>query len=134
MRVSDQKTVGSIDKGLLLLIGVGKDDTIKNAEVLADKIAKLRVMADENDKMNLSVLDAQSSVLAVSQFTLYADTSGGNRPSFIGAAQPDKARKIYNHFVEKAKDLGIKVETGSFGDYMTIKATLDGPVTIVLEG
>ena len=90
-------------------------------------------MADENDKMNHSVVDTKTAVLAVSQFTLYADTKGGNRPSFIEAEEPEKARKIYKHFVEQLRKKGIKVEVGSFGDYMDIEASIDGPVTIILE-
>ena len=127
------REVGKIDKGLLVLVGVGKEDTKKEAEFLAEKLNKLRVMADKEGKMNLSVSDAGGSFLLVSQFTLYADTSGGNRPSFIRAAEPDLAREVYEHFVAKIKEKGVKVETGSFGDYMDIAIELDGPVTIILE-
>lgn len=126
-------TVGEIAKGLFVLLGVKKGDTEKNAEELAEKLAKLRVMADKEDKMNLSVKDIAGEILVVSQFTLYADTSGGNRPSFIQAAEPETARRIYEKFVMKLREKGIKVETGSFGDYMEIEALLDGPVTILLE-
>lgn len=132
--VADSKVVGEIGTGLFVLIGVKKGDNLKNAEVLAEKLSKLRVMSDQQDKMNLSVLDTKDSVLAVSQFTLYADTKGGNRPSFIDAEDTAKAREIYEHFVTKLKEKGIKVETGSFGDYMKISTELDGPVTILLEG
>lgn len=131
--VGSGKIVGSINKGLFVLVGVKKGDTEKDAETLAVKLSKLRVMADESDKMNLAVNDVKGQMLVVSQFTLYADTSGGNRPSFIDAALPEEAKKIYEHFVAKLKENGIKVETGSFGDYMQISAELDGPVTIVLE-
>ncbi len=127
------KIVGEIEKGLFVLVGVKKGDTTKNAESLANKLVKLRVMADSEEKMNLSVLDAKAKVLAVSQFTLYADTTGGNRPSFITAEEPIKAREIYEHFVNKIRELGVSVETGSFGDYMKITTELDGPVTIILE-
>lgn len=133
IRVEDDKTVGQIEKGLLVLVGFKKGDTEGSAEVLAEKLAKLRVMSDENDKMNLSVRDISGSVLVVSQFTLYADTKGGNRPSFINAEEPEKAKKLYEFFVGKLKSLGIPVETGSFGDYMKIEAILDGPVTILLD-
>lgn len=110
----------------------------KDAELLAVKLAKLRAMADKQGKMNLTVGDVGGEFLVVSQFTLSADTSGGNRPSFIQAALPEEAKRIYEHFVEKLKD-GLPrtgrcgVATGSFGDYMEITATLDGPVTIILE-
>ena len=129
--VKDGKTVGRISKGLFVLVGVKKGDTLKDAEALAAKLVKLRIMADENDKMNLSVKDLKASLLVVSQFTLYADTSGGNRPSFMNAALPDEAKKIYEYFVSKLKEKGIRVETGSFGDYMEIETLLDGPVTII---
>lgn len=125
--------VGEIEKGLFVLVGVKKGDTTDNADFLAQKLLKLRVMADENEKMNLSVSDAKGAFLIVSQFTLYADTSGGNRPSFIDAALTDSAREIYEYFVMKIKGSGVKVETGSFGNYMKIETELDGPVTIVLE-
>ncbi len=127
------KTVGQIAKGLFVLVGVKKGDTEKNAEELAEKLAKLRVMADKEDKMNLSVKDIAGEILVVSQFTLYGDTKGGNRPSFIQAAEPETAKRIYEKFVMKVREKGIKVETGSFGDYMEIEALLDGPVTILLE-
>lgn len=126
-------TVGKIDKGLFVLLGIKKGDTERSAEILAEKLSKLRVMADDENKMNLSVKDVNAEILVVSQFTLYADTSGGNRPSFIHAGKPNLAKKIYERFVSKLKDNGVKVETGSFGDYMEISAELDGPVTIVLE-
>ena len=131
--VESGEMVGHIDKGLFVLVGVKKGDELKGAELLASKLAKLRVMADENDKMNLTVSDVKGQILVVSQFTLYADTSGGNRPSFINAALPDQAKKIYEHFVAKLKECGVKIETGIFGDYMEISAELDGPVTVILE-
>lgn len=127
----DDKIVGKIGKGYFVLLGVKKGDALEDAENLAAKLLKLRVMADENDKMNLSIKDAGGEILVVSQFTLYADTSGGNRPSFVNAALPKDARKIYEHFVNKLKESGTKVETGSFGDYMEINCVLDGPVTIL---
>lgn len=129
--VGKNKTVGKIRKGYFVLVGIKKGDALKEAELLAEKLLKLRVMADENDKMNLSIKDACGEILVVSQFTLYADTSGGNRPSFINAALPEDAKKIYERFVNKLKESGIKVETGSFGDYMEISSILDGPVTIL---
>lgn len=126
-----RQVVGEIGKGLFVLVGVKKGDELKDAELLAVKLAKLRIMADENAKMNLAVGDVEGEFLVVSQFTLYADTSGGNRPSFIDAALPDEAKKIYEHFIQKLKSLGARVETGSFGDYMQIETILDGPVTIL---
>jgi len=125
------EVVGKINIGLLLLIGIGEEDTEKEAETLAEKTLKLRIMADEKGLMNLSVKDVAGELLAVSQFTLYADTSGGNRPSFVKAAKPEKALPIYNCFVEKLKASGISVQTGRFGEYMEINAVLVGPVTIL---
>lgn len=133
VRVSDQKKVGEVGLGLFVLVGFKKGDSEKEVDLLADKLSKLRVMSDENEKMNLSVNDAKGKILVVSQFTLYADTKGGNRPSFINAEDPEKAKKLYELFIAKLKEKSITVETGSFGDYMQIDATLDGPVTIILE-
>ena len=130
-KVKDGIVVGEIGEGLLVLLGVKKGDTEKDAEALAVKLSKLRVMADAEDRMNLSVGDVKGSVLVVSQFTLHADTGGGNRPSFINAEDPKRAKELYEFFVEKLKKSGIKIETGSFGDYMKIEAVLDGPVTII---
>jgi len=129
----ESKIVGKIGKGLFVLVGIKKGDNEFLAESLALKLSKLRVMADKEGKMNISVKDSQSEILVVSQFTLYADTSGGNRPSFINAALPEDAKKLYDFFVEKLKEMGLKVEIGSFGDYMEIESLLDGPVTILLE-
>ena len=127
------KVVGKIDKGLFVMVGVKSGDKKEDAEVLADKVAKLRVMSDNAGKMNLSLSDVDASVLAVSQFTLYADTKKGNRPSFIKAAQPGEAQKLYEHFVGRLRQKDIKIETGRFGEYMDINAVLDGPVTIIIE-
>ena len=126
-----KQVVGQIGKGLFILVGIKKGDSLKDAETLAARLSKLRVMADKEGKMNLSIVEVGAEVLVVSQFTLYADTSGGNRPSFINAALPDEARKIYEHFVAELRRLGVKLQTGSFGDYMEIEAKLDGPVTIL---
>lgn len=133
VRLVSGEIVGEIGKGYLVLIGVKKGDSQKEAEVLAEKLAKLRVMADEEGKMNLTVADTKASILVVSQFTLYADTQNGNRPSFINAAEPKVARDIYEYFIKFLESKGLKLETGSFGDYMEISAELDGPVTILLE-
>jgi D-tyrosyl-tRNA(Tyr) deacylase len=128
-----EKVVGEIKKGFLVLVGFRRGDTEEQVNILADKLTKLRVMADSEDKMNLSLNEAGGSVLVVSQFTLYADTSGGNRPSFIDAEDPSKARILYDLFVAKLRQNDIKVETGSFGDYMKIETEIDGPVTILYE-
>ena len=133
IRVSDDKTTGQIGLGLFVLVGFKKGDSEESVNLLSEKLLKLRVMADENEKMNLSLKESGGSVLVVSQFTLYADTSGGNRPSFINAEEPVKAKALYQLFVDKLKESGIKVETGSFGDYMKIEAIIDGPVTILYE-
>ncbi len=133
LRVSDKEVVGQIDKGLFVLAGFKKGDTEEVVNQFADKLSKLRVMSDDKDKMNLSVNDAGGKILVVSQFTLYADTKGGNRPSFINAEDPDKAKKLYELFISKLKEKEIEVETGSFGDYMEIETVLDGPVTIIYE-
>lgn len=129
----EEKIVGKIDKGLFILVGFKKGDTEAMATSISDKLSKLRVMADSEDKMNLSVLDTGASILLVSQFTLYANTKDGNRPSFIEAEEPIRAEALYNYFINSLKEKNIKVETGSFGKYMKIDAELDGPVTIVLE-
>jgi D-tyrosyl-tRNA(Tyr) deacylase len=128
----DRKIVGKIDKGLFVLVGVKEDDSKDDADVLAEKLKKLRIMADENDKMNLSLQEDQK-LLVVSQFTLHADTSKGNRPSFVKAADPKKAKEIYEYFISSLKRSGAEVETGEFGAYMLINTELDGPVTIILE-
>lgn len=132
VKVKD-KTVGKIGKGLFILFGVGEGDKPEFVDHLAEKVLKLRIMSDENDKMNLDIKEAKGEILVVSQFTLYADTSKGNRPSFIKAANPDKARDIYRRFVQNLIKQGVKVETGKFGEYMFIDSTADGPVTIILE-
>ncbi|QLG69701.1 MAG: D-tyrosyl-tRNA(Tyr) deacylase (EC 3.6.1.n1) [Candidatus Woesebacteria bacterium] len=130
---NEGKIVGKIKRGLFVLLGVSKGDKEEDALFLAEKLAKLRVMSDEKGKINLAVKDVEGKVLVVSQFTLYADTKGGNRPSFIKAAEPELALKLYNLFIEKLKNLGIEVETGKFGSYMKISLELDGPVTIILD-
>lgn len=127
------EVVGKIDQGLFVLFGAGEGDKTEYADFLADKLVKMRIMQDEQGKMNLSVKDAGKEILVVSQFTLYADTSGGNRPSFIKAAKPEIARELYEKFVERIKKEGVKVETGRFGTYMEIESAADGPVTILLD-
>lgn len=128
------QTIGKIEQGLLVLLGVGPQDTEKEADFLADKCANLRIFVDENDKMNLSLLDIGGEMLVVSQFTLYADCKKGRRPSFIGAAAPVQADALYEYFQQKAKDAGVKkVEHGSFGADMKVELLNDGPVTIMLD-
>lgn len=129
----DKAIIGEIEKGYFVLLGIAEDDNENKAKIIAEKISKLRVMADTEDKMNLNLSDTKGSILMVSQFTLYADTDKGNRPSFIHAAKPKKAEELYNYFVKNLIGLGHKVETGKFGAMMNIKAELDGPVTITYE-
>ncbi len=123
----------SIHLGLLVLLGVSRDDTAADVEKIASKLTKLRVFSDEEGKMNLDINSARGELLLISQFTLIADTSGGNRPSFIRAAPPDLAKDLYLKLGEKLSLLGVVVKTGFFGEYMLIEATLDGPVTIHLN-
>lgn len=132
-RQEDNKVVGEIKSGLFLLLGIKKGDTEKQVDELVNKVLKLRVMSDENEKMNLSVQDTKSEILVVSQFTLYANTKDGNRPSFIDAEEPTKANVLYEYMATKLNESGLNIQTGSFGDYMKIETELDGPVTIVLE-
>ena len=128
------KTVGKIDKGFLVLLGVTHEDTEEQADYLAKKLCNLRVFTDENDKMNLSLKDVDGKLLIVSQFTLYADCTGGNRPSFINAAKPDKAEKLYEYFCKQCKEkYNIEVEKGIFGADMKVSLLNDGQVTIIIE-
>lgn len=127
------EVTGAIERGLLVLLGVGRDDTDESARALAAKIARLRIFGDEAGKMNLSVEDTGGSVLAVSQFTLLADTRKGNRPSFVGAAPPQEANRLYEVFCDALAALGLPVAKGVFGAHMDVDLTNDGPVTIVLE-
>ncbi len=126
--------ISNIEQGLLLLVGVAKGDGEPEADWLAEKIAGLRIMTDEEGKMNLSVRDKGGAVLAVSQFTLLADTHKGKRPSFIGASPPDEATRLFDYFCERLRTAGVdQVETGRFGAMMDVALVNDGPVTIVLE-
>ena len=129
----DNKIVGSIDKGYCLLVGVHKESTEEDARYLAKKIAQARLFEDENDKINLSLKDVGGSILSVSQFTLYADTKKGNRPSFTSAAGAEKANELYEKFNEYMKEEGVTVETGIFQTMMEVNIVNDGPVTIVYE-
>jgi len=129
----DDKIVGKIGRGLLLLIGAQKNDNEKQALYLAEKCAGLRIFEDQNGKMNLSVKDISGEALIVSQFTLCADVSKGRRPSFGNAMRPDDAEKMYEKFCEFLKAEGIKIQTGQFSAKMAVELINDGPVTIILE-
>ncbi|MGH7865346.1 MAG: D-aminoacyl-tRNA deacylase [Candidatus Binataceae bacterium] len=127
------RVVGAIRKGFVVLLGVGRGDTEDDAAFLVDRTVGLRVFADHQDKMNLALKAAGGELLVISQFTLFADLSGGRRPSFLDAAPPDDARRLYEHFVSLARDSGVKVETGEFGAMMQVDLVNDGPVTIMLD-
>jgi len=129
----EEKEIGKIEKGLVILLGVGQNDTEKDAEYLAEKIVNLRIFEDKEGKMNLSVKDINGQILVISQFTLYGDCKKGRRPSFISAALPDKAVKLYDYFVKSIKNYGLKIETGEFQAMMLVEIYNDGPVTILLD-
>jgi len=122
-----------IKRGLLVLLGVGRDDTEKDAHYLAEKITNLRIFDDDLGKMNLSILDAKGEMLVVSQFTLYGDVRRGRRPSYSDAAEPETANKLYEYFVDHVRGLGLKAETGVFQAMMRVSLVNDGPVTILLD-
>jgi len=129
----DNKVVGDIGHGLLVLLGVAKEDAETDADYLAGKITALRVFEDASGKMNLSLGEAEGSMLVVSQFTLYGDVRRGKRPSFDQAAPPEKARQLYEYFVEKIRAAGLRCETGTFQAMMQVELVNDGPVTILLD-
>ena len=129
----DGKIVGEIDKGYCLLVGVHKESTEADAKYLAKKIVEARLFEDENEKLNLGLKDVNGSILSVSQFTLYADTKKGKRPSFTNAASAEEANELYNKFNEYLREEGIKVETGIFQTMMEVNIINDGPVTIIYE-
>ena len=129
----DEQTISAIGKGLFILLGVGHGDGEEQAKFLAEKIAYLRVFEDEQGKTNLSILDVKGEAIVVSQFTLYADTRKGRRPSFIDAALPDAAEPLVNRFIELLRGQGVTTQAGRFGAYMAVEIHNDGPVTIWLE-
>lgn len=129
----DKKIVGNIDKGYMLLVGFTHTDNEENCQAMAKKIKNLRIFEDENGKMNLSIDSVSGKILSVSQFTLYADTNGGNRPSFVNAMKPDEAKRLYEYFNKCLRDLDLEVSEGIFQAEMKVSFTNDGPVTIILE-
>ena len=128
----ENKVVGKIETGYMVLIGIGPEDTEKEADYLAKKLINLRVFEDEEGKMNLNIKQVGGELLIISQFTLYADCSHGNRPSFIGAAKPEKANELYEYFCKKCSE-EVHVEKGTFGAHMEVSLQNSGPVTIELE-
>ena len=130
----DGSVVGQIDKGFLLLVGITHSDTEKEAQLLAKKVANLRIMEDPEGKMNLSLAQTEGAILSISQFTLYGDCRKGNRPAFIDAARPEQAEPLYNYFNTLLRnEYGLRVETGVFGADMKVSFINDGPVTIILD-
>jgi D-tyrosyl-tRNA(Tyr) deacylase len=130
---TDDQIVGQIGRGLLVLLGVTKTDSAEDADYLVNKIINLRIFEDEDGKMNRSLLDIGGELLAVSQFTLLADCSKGRRPSFIAAAEPDKAAELYEKFVTGVRQRGVGVQTGRFRAMMEVSLINDGPVTVIIE-
>jgi len=129
----NNKTVGEIEKGLVVFLGVGKNDSIEDIDYLVNKIINLRIFEDDEGKMNNSLIDTNGEVLLVSQFTLYAETKKGRRPSFINAGAPDKAEEYYELFKDKLIKQGIILQTGTFQTEMEVNITNDGPVTIIID-
>lgn len=129
----DARVAGEISNGMVVLLGVGREDTAESAAYLAEKIANLRIFADEAGKMNRSLVETGGSALVVSQFTLYGDTRGGRRPSYTRAAPPEEANRLYEEFVRALRSHGIRVETGVFQAHMEVELVNDGPVTVLLD-
>ena len=129
----DDKIVGNINSGLVILLGIKKGDSKEDADYLAQKISRFRMFNDNTNKMNRSILDIQASALVISQFTLCADTKKGRRPSFLNAESPELSKKLYEYFKVSLQKLGILVESGQFGSLMKVKLVNDGPVTFVLD-
>ena len=131
--VVDNKIVGEINRGFNILVGISKEDNLEDLKYLKDKILNLRIFEDENEKMNLSLLDVKGDILVISQFTLYGDCRKGRRPNFMEAEGGEKAKALYNQFVEMLKESNLKVETGEFGAHMKVDIQNDGPVTLMLD-
>jgi len=131
--VVDDKVTGEIDNGLLIFLGVAKEDTIQDVKYMAEKVVNLRIFEDEDEKMNLSVIDIEGKVLAVSQFTLMGDCRKGRRPNFTEAAKPEMADELYKAFINECEKLGVKVETGVFQAHMMVHSINDGPVTMLID-
>jgi len=129
----ENEVIGKIDKGYVVFLGVGQDDTTAECDRLAEKMVNLRIFSDENDKINLSLKDVDGQLLVISQFTLYADCRKGNRPNFIQAGKPDMAEKLYDYFIEKCRDKVETVQAGCFGADMQVELINDGPFTVILE-
>lgn len=129
----DDKIVGNINSGLVILLGIKKGDSKEDADYLAQKISRFRMFNDDKNKMNRSILDIQASALVISQFTLCANTKKGRRPSFLNAESPELSKKLYEYFKVSLRQLGILVESGQFGSLMKVKLVNDGPVTFVLD-
>ncbi|MCI9286783.1 MAG: D-tyrosyl-tRNA(Tyr) deacylase [Clostridia bacterium] len=129
----DNEIVGEIKQGLVVLLAISDKDEEKDVEKMASRIVNLRIFSDNNGKMNLSIKDINGELLVISQFTLYADCSKGNRPSFSNAGKPEHANKLYEYFIKTSKELGMHTEHGVFGADMKVSLTNDGPVTIELE-
>ncbi|MDR9387594.1 MAG: D-aminoacyl-tRNA deacylase [Balneolaceae bacterium] len=127
------ETKRGIDKGLLLFVGFGHQETLETLQWMSQKICRLRVFPDEEGKMNHSVKDMQGELLIISQFTLYGETKKGTRPSFVQAGPPDKSKVWYQQFIQLCKESGLRVESGTFGAHMEIESTNDGPVTLLIE-
>lgn len=131
--IVEGKTIADISNGMLILLGIGPDDDEAKSAAMVKKLAQLRIFEDDNGKMNLSLLDTGGAAIVVSQFTLFADTRKGNRPSFVGAAPPEKALPLVDHFVGELRKFGIPTQTGEFGAHMLVNLQNDGPVTIWME-
>ncbi|EOR20716.1 MULTISPECIES: D-aminoacyl-tRNA deacylase [Clostridium] len=131
--IVDEKIIGSINKGLNILIGISKEDTEEDLLYIKEKVINLRIFEDEADKMNLSLLDVKGEILVISQFTLYGDCRKGRRPNFMEAEGGEKAKVLYKRFVELLRESNLKVETGEFGAHMKVDIQNDGPVTLMLD-
>lgn len=129
----DEKVVGSIGKGFVVLLGVSEKDSRDDVAYMADKIVNLRIFEDEEEKMNLSLQDIKGELLVVSQFTLYGDCRKGRRPNFMSAARPEKAEELYEELVNRCREMGIKTETGTFQASMKVNIENDGPVTVIVD-